>query len=63
MPINIAAAKEPLYPVLPKFSLTCAYLAYSSIIYAQSQGAIHVSFTAMATGVAEQEVLDAAGRF
>ena len=44
--------KVPLYPVLPIiFCLTCAYLTYSSVLYAQSQGAIHVSFLVMAAGV------------
>jgi amino acid transporter len=44
--------KVPFYPALPiVFCLTCAYLTYSSIMYAQSQGAIHVSFMVMAAGV------------
>lgn len=44
--------KVPLYPVLSIiFCLTCAYLTYSSVMYAQSQGAIHVSFMVMAAGV------------
>ncbi len=44
--------KVPLYPVLPIiFCLTCAYLTYSSVLSAQSQGAIHVSFLVMAAGV------------
>lgn len=44
--------KVPFYPLLPIiFCLTCAYLTYSSVTYAQSQGAIHVSFIVMAVGV------------
>lgn len=44
--------KVPFYPALPiVFCLTCAYLTYSSVVYAQSQGAIHVSFLVMAAGV------------
>lgn len=44
--------RVPLYPMLPiVFCLTCAYLTYSSVMYAQSQGAIHVSLMVMAAGV------------
>jgi amino acid transporter len=44
--------KVPFYPALPiVFCLTCAYLTYSSVMYAQSQGAIHVSIMVMAAGV------------
>ena len=44
--------KVPFYPLLPIiFCLICAYLTYSSVLYAQSQGAIHVSFMVMAAGV------------
>jgi len=43
--------KVPMYPVLPMiFVLTCGYLLYSSIIYAQSQNAVHVAFYLMAAG-------------
>ena len=45
--------RVPLYPVLPvAFILTCAYLFYSSLTYAQSQGAVRVSLYVMAAGVA-----------
>lgn len=44
--------RVPLYPILPLlFCLTCGYLTYSSIIYAHSQGAVHVSLLVMAVGV------------
>ncbi|NLG75356.1 MAG: amino acid permease [Xanthomonadaceae bacterium] len=44
--------RVPLYPVLPSiFVLTCAYLLYSSITYAQSQNATWVAFAVMASGV------------
>jgi len=43
--------KVPLYPVLPLvFVLTCAYLLWSSITYAQSQGAVHVALGVMGVG-------------
>jgi amino acid transporter len=43
--------KVPMYPVLPMiFVLTCGYLLYSSITYAQSQNAVHVAFYVMAAG-------------
>ena len=42
----------PLYPLTPiVFCLTCAYLTYSSITYAASQGAVHISLLVMAVGV------------
>jgi amino acid transporter len=42
----------PLYPVLPLiFAGACAWLTYSSITYAISQKAIHVSLWLMASGV------------
>ena len=44
--------KVPLYPVLPLiFSAACAWLTYSSITYAISQKAIHVSMGLIASGV------------
>lgn len=44
--------RVPLYPVTPiLFCASCAYLAYSSISYAQSKGAIHISFGVMAVGL------------
>ncbi|HTN50530.1 MAG TPA: amino acid permease [Burkholderiaceae bacterium] len=43
--------KAPMYPVLPIiFVLTCGYLLYSSIVYAQSQNAVHVALYLMGAG-------------
>lgn len=45
--------KVPLYPILPiVFIVTCAYLFYSSVTYAQSQQAVHVTFWVMGVGAA-----------
>ena len=44
--------KVPLYPVLPLiFCAACAWLTYSSVTYAISQKAIHVSFWLIASGI------------
>jgi amino acid transporter len=44
--------KVPLYPFTPiLFVLTCAYLTYSSVTYAASKGAVHISLIVMAIGV------------
>jgi amino acid transporter len=44
--------RVPLYPLTPVvFVLVCAYLLYSSINYAMSQQAVHVSLSVMAAGV------------
>jgi APA family basic amino acid/polyamine antiporter len=44
--------KVPLYPLLPLiFCAVCAWLTYSSITYAISQKAIHVSMWLIASGV------------
>ncbi len=44
--------KVPLYPLLPiAFVLTCAYLLYSSISYAQSRNSVHIALYVMAAGV------------
>jgi amino acid transporter len=44
--------RVPLYPLLPLvFCAACAWLTFSSINYALSQKAIHVSLTLLATGV------------
>lgn len=44
--------KVPLYPLLPiAFVLTCAYLLYSSITYAQSRNSVHIALYVMAAGV------------
>ncbi|NBY06761.1 MAG: amino acid permease, partial [Betaproteobacteria bacterium] len=43
--------KVPLYPLTPAlFCLACAYLTYSSIGYAMSQNAIHVSVLLLFSG-------------
>jgi basic amino acid/polyamine antiporter, APA family len=45
--------KVPLYPITPIiFCASSAYLAYSSITYAASRSAVHVSLWVMAAGVA-----------
>jgi basic amino acid/polyamine antiporter, APA family len=44
--------RVPLYPLTPiVFCLACAWLAYSSIAYAASRSAVHVSLLVMAFGV------------
>ena len=44
--------KVPMYPVLPLiFCAACAWLTYSSVTYAISQKAIHVSMGLIASGV------------
>ncbi len=44
--------KVPLYPILPiVFVVTCGYLFYSSVMYAQSQKAVHITFWVMGAGV------------
>lgn len=51
-PNAVRPYRVPLYPVLPiVFCATCGYLTYSSIMYAHSQGAVHVSLLVMAAGV------------
>jgi len=48
---NQAVFKMPLYPFTPiLFCLACAYLAYSSLVYAASKQAVHVSLGVMAVG-------------
>ena len=43
--------RVPLYPVLPLiFAATCAYLLYSSIMYARSQNASYVALAVMISG-------------
>ena len=43
--------RVPLYPVLPLvFVATCAYLLYSSVVYAQSQNAGYVALAVVAAG-------------
>jgi len=44
--------KVPMYPILPiVFVVTCGYLFYSSVMYAQSQQAVHITFWVMGLGV------------
>jgi basic amino acid/polyamine antiporter, APA family len=44
--------KVPLYPILPiVFVVTCGYLFYSSVTYAQSQQAVHITYWVMGLGV------------
>jgi len=44
--------RVPLYPFTPiVFTLTCAYLTYSSVTYAASKDAVHISLIVMAIGV------------
>lgn len=43
----------PLYPITPLiFCISCAYLSYSSFIYANSKGAVFISIYVMLFGVA-----------
>ncbi len=43
--------RVPLYPILPlAFIATCAYLLYRSLLYAQSEKAVHISLYVMAVG-------------
>lgn len=49
---TIRPFKVPLYPVLPLiFCAACAWLTYSSVTYAISQKAIHVSLWLIASGI------------
>ncbi len=51
--------KVPFYPVLPIiFCLMCGYLTYSSIVYAHSQGAVHISLLVMVVGVVALMILN-----
>ena len=44
--------RVPLYPITPLlFCVVCAYLFYSSVTYAASKNAVHVSITVMVIGV------------
>ena len=43
--------RVPLYPFTPLLFVTsCGYLAYSSMVYAQSKGALHISLAVMLFG-------------
>jgi amino acid transporter len=44
--------RVPLFPLTPiVFCAACAWLAYSSVTYAMSKGAVHISLIVMAVGV------------
>ena len=50
-PYTARPFRVPLYPVTPiLFCVACAYLTYSSVTYAASQQAVHVSLLVMAAG-------------
>ncbi len=51
-PDAVRPFKVPFYPLVPiLFCLTSAYLTYSSITYAASKNAVHISLIVMALGV------------
>jgi lipoprotein signal peptidase len=53
----------PGYPILPiVFVLTCGYLFYSSVTYAQSQQAVHVALGVMAAGAVAWILMRLLGR-
>jgi amino acid transporter len=53
--------RVPLYPLTPiVFCLACAWLAWSSVTYAASRDAVHVSLIVMAVGVVALIVTHAA---
>jgi amino acid transporter len=55
--------RVPLYPILPLiFVITCGYLFYSSVTYAQSQQAVHVTFWVMGFGAVAWVVMRALKR-
>lgn len=55
--------RVPLYPFTPiVFCAACAWLAYSSIAYAASRDAVHVSLLVMAAGVVAWFLVRARGR-
>jgi amino acid transporter len=50
--------RVPLYPFTPwVFCAACGFLTYSSVTYAASQNAIHVSFWLLGSGVVALLVL------
>lgn len=52
-PASTQVFRVPLYPITPiVFCLACGYLAYSSISYAASKEAVHISLWVMTLGVA-----------
>ena len=49
---SVRPFKVPLYPITPMiFCASCAYLAYSSIMYAHSKGAVAISMYVMLAGL------------
>jgi amino acid transporter len=55
--------KVPLYPILPLiFVITCGYLFYSSVTYAQSQQAVHITFWVMGLGAIAWALMRALNR-
>jgi APA family basic amino acid/polyamine antiporter len=55
--------RVPLYPFTPLlFCISCAYLTYSSLSYAQSKGATHIAMAVMAVGCAALAALLLAGK-
>ena len=55
--------RVPWYPFTPLvFCASCAWLAYSSITYAASRNAVHVSLGVMAVGLVALIVLSIAER-
>jgi amino acid transporter len=62
-PHTIRPFKVPLYPLLPLiFCAVSAWLTYSSITYAISQKAIHVSLWLIASGILALLILRARER-
>ncbi len=62
-PLTQRPFKVPLYPMTPiLFCASSAYLAYSSVMYAASRSAVHVSLWVMAAGVAAMVALKLAHR-
>jgi amino acid transporter len=58
-PDTVRPFTVPLYPFTPMvFCLACAYLTYSSVTYAASQQAVHVSLVVMAAGLVALLVLN-----
>jgi amino acid transporter len=57
-PLGSRPFRVPLYPFTPLvFCAACGFLAYSSVMYAVSQNAIHVSFWLLGSGVVALLVL------
>ena len=57
-PLGPRPFRVPLYPFTPLvFCAACGFLAYSSVMYAVSQNAIHVSFWLLGSGIVALLVL------